>query len=232
LFSGRIRLSSEERARREAAFRDSYLDDLQASSYRDKFRRGPLRRLSDRRERNLVRRLLDRSVGYEATVLDVPSGAGRFSGEILRRSRRTVAGDSSGAMLRLARRAARHEDGWLGGVQLSAKVLPFRDGSFDCVVCIRFLHHFPTPEERREILASLRRVTRDAVLVSFFASGSVQALRRRMRRRSSGRHAVSRRSFRREARDVGLRVEAIRHSFFGWSEWAVALLRRVPEPSR
>ena len=216
---------------RETPFRDAYVDEAQAIRYRDKFAASRFRRFADRRERRQVRRLLDRAAVGGGLVLDVPSGAGRFLGEATGRGRRVVAGDSSATMLRLGCVAGARLAGWVGAVALSAMRLPFRDGAFDGVVCIRFLHHFETPEERAEVLASLRRVSRDWVVVSFFASGSIQAFRRDIRRRWFGRpsrrYAIPRRVFVREAERAGLRVESLRSSFRGCSEWSVALLRRV-----
>lgn len=90
----------------------------------------------------------------------------------------------------------------------SLHALPFGDGAFAGVACMRLLQHIATPVERIDILGELGRVSRGPVLVSFFDAGSLQHLRRRMRglrgKRRSGRSAVTRRAFFEELRAAGL----------------------------
>lgn len=215
-----------------SGFRRAYLRGPEAEAYRDKFDAGPLRRIADHRERALVSRLLERvaPASGRGLLLDVPCGAGRFLGVAAARRWRVVTGDSSTAMLHLCGAVGSGVDGWVGNAALSAFALPFRDRQFDAVLCIRFLHHFATTEERVAVLRALGRVARGAVVVSFFSSRSLQSLRREIRRRwrgrSSRRYSLSPRAFRREAERAGFRVERILSSFPGGSEWSVALLRR------
>jgi ubiquinone/menaquinone biosynthesis C-methylase UbiE len=73
----------------------------------------------------------------------------------------TVGADVALEMLR-AGRAARGAGAPL--VQADATCLPFGRATFDAVVSVRFLFHL-TPDERRAVLAEMRRVTKSGIVV-------------------------------------------------------------------
>ena len=141
-----------------------------AKGYADRFER-PTHRHINQREQRTVAKILG-SLSDVASVLDMPSGAGRFLPTLLRPGRRLIEIDVAHEMLQLSRQ--RVEEGPTGNgsrvswVQGSAFGLPLGDGAVDCIFCNRLLHHFHTPEERIGILRELRRVTRRYVIVSFF----------------------------------------------------------------
>ncbi len=87
------------------------------------------------------------------SVLDVACGPGTVTSACREVGARVVAIDLSGAMLRLL--VARFPDVPVG--RASAEHLPFRDASFDRVLCNLGLLHFPSPEAA---LAEGRRVLR------------------------------------------------------------------------
>jgi len=126
---------------------------------------------------------------------------------------------------------AEAEAGRVAFVVASAEALPFEDEVFDAVVCHRLIHHVADPEDRRRILSELRRVTTDAVLLSFNDASTlkmrIQSLRGRKRRRTSWQPEA----LREEAAAVGLRLEApIRRLAGAFSLVATGVFRRVPRP--
>jgi SAM-dependent methyltransferase len=129
-----------------------------------------LRRARDPR---LAAALLERHLAAgPASILDVPCGSGRLA-PALRSRGRYVGLDVSPSMLEEARRALPHER-WLAGDALR---LPFRDGTFDAVVCCRLLHHLESAEVAR-LVRELVRVSRGLVVASFWDANSLPAWRR------------------------------------------------------
>lgn len=151
------------------------------------------------RDPRLVQRLLTRYLSGNDTrlssVLDAPCGAGRLRGSLEARGLEWTGLDVSPRMLTAA--AAQHGSGKAGLACGSAFALPFRDRSFDLVVCCRLLHHLPESSDRIAVLSELVRVSRGPVIASYWDAGTYQAWRRRTQgplRRKKGpetRHSVS-----------------------------------------
>jgi hypothetical protein len=118
----------------------------------------------------------------------------------------------------------------------SVHALPFGDGVFAGVLCLRLLQHIPTAVERIDILRELARVTKGPIVVSFFDARSLQHLRRRLRRclgkPRSGRSAVARAAFAGELRAAGLRVVAMRALRRFVAEQTLVLCVRAEAPPR
>jgi SAM-dependent methyltransferase len=96
------------------------------------------RRLNHRfLERALARAL--RPVAPGGLVLDAPSGTGILHTFLAARGYRVVAADLSKPMI--AQSIGRGET--IGGVLADIRRLPFPPGTFDAVVCSRFLMHLP-----------------------------------------------------------------------------------------
>ncbi|MCI4330345.1 MAG: class I SAM-dependent methyltransferase [Thermoplasmata archaeon] len=93
------------------------------------------------------------AVGPDQSVLDVACGPGTVTGACRELGARVVSVDLSAPMLALLR--SRFSDAPVG--RGSAERLPFRDSSFDRVLCNLGLLHFPSPEAA---LAEGRRVLR------------------------------------------------------------------------
>jgi hypothetical protein len=154
------------------------------------------------RELEALRDLL-REAAAAGPWLDMPSGTGRLSGLLpppvvrVDRDREMLTADGCG------QRAC-----------ASGVALPFADGAFRGALCLRLLQHIPTATERIALLAELRRVTTDSVIVSFFDAWSLQHARRIVRRwaarRRSARIALSPRQLREELFAAGLRVRRAR----------------------
>ncbi|HEX6882882.1 MAG TPA: class I SAM-dependent methyltransferase [Planctomycetota bacterium] len=182
-----------------------------------------------RRERDprLVAALLARHLAPgPALLLDAPCGTGRLA-PVLAAHGRTVGLDVSPAMLAEARRAERSGTAWLAGDVLH---LPFRDGSFDAVVCCRLLHHLE-PSALEQALRELVRVSRGLVIASFWDAGSLPALRRAWlgARPRETRRAVSRAVLSELLERCGAEVVGWKHSLRFLSRQAfVAARRRRP----
>jgi SAM-dependent methyltransferase len=167
----------------------------------------------------LVDRILER---YSARpglkpVLDVPCGTGRLRPVFERRGLRYVGVDLSSSMLGQAGKGAGTGDGATSLLAADVARLPFRDDSFDLVVCCRLLHHLHDPDEIRSVVGELTRVAHRLVIASFWDSASLHALRRRVGLRrsegASGRRAVSKRLLRALFRESGAEVIGFYHSF-------------------
>lgn len=182
----------------------------------------------------LVERILERHSVRPALrpILDAPCGTGRLRGVLERRGMRYVGIDVSPSMLD----EARH--GSPSGLCLAAvERLPFRDDSFDVVICCRLLHHIHEPDALQSIVHELVRVSYRMVIASFWDSASLHAWRRRvgLRRREgpSGRHAMSKRNLRRIFRAAGADVIGYHHSLRFVSQQAfVVALKRAPVDER
>lgn len=87
--------------------------------------------------------------GGAARGLDLPCGTGRLTLHLAKRCGEVVAGDISEEMLAQARRKAEAE-----GVKnvtyrvLNGRSLPYEDGTFDVVICFKFLHLIPNAEKQ------------------------------------------------------------------------------------
>jgi ubiquinone/menaquinone biosynthesis C-methylase UbiE len=99
--------------------------------------------------------------------LDVCTGTGGAALALARAGATVVAVDAADGMLRRARRKA--QDAELNGrvrlVRMNARSLAFADGTFPLVTCSMAVHEMSEPE-RDAVLAELRRVASDRVLVA------------------------------------------------------------------
>jgi len=149
-----------------------------------------------RAEFRALRRLLP-PLREGAVVLDVPCGNGRlapFAAEL--GPARLLGIDGAAAM---ARAGADRYDGVAAG---DASRLPLPSGSVDLVLSVRLLHHFPERGDRLRILREFARVGRDLVVVSFYRLGTVEGLRRRLKR--SARIGLGLGAVREELRAAGI----------------------------
>ncbi|MCA9018129.1 MAG: class I SAM-dependent methyltransferase [Gammaproteobacteria bacterium] len=121
------------------------------------------------------------------TVLDAPCGVGRLCVWLAQHGYRVTGVDLGESAVKLSQDALRQR-GLPGQVEIhNIMAMDYADRQFDCTVCFRLLHHFEKPEEKNRLIGELCRVSARFVVISYFSPMSVTALRRRLRRRVSGR---------------------------------------------
>lgn len=192
---------------------DHYTPD-RARHYEEHHAKSLRNRLTTWRERACLYRAL-RDAGRPESALDLPCGTGRFWPVFARAGVRTlIAGDGSKGMLEVA------ETNRLGPalpqdlIETSAFDMALPDGCVDFAACLRFYHHLALPEDRRVLLAELKRVSRRYAAVSLWVDGNL-AGNRRMRKppppddAGYGRRRCRRRSeVEAEFAEAGLRIVA------------------------
>lgn len=132
------------------------------------------------REQRLVAALLTSCQLQHGSLLDVPCGFGRFTPLFARLGIQATGADVSGDMVRLAR-SQQVPEGRGRWLHTNILALPFADNSFDCVFCVRLLHHRFSAEERLRLVGELARVSRRFVLVSFYRTAVLHTLARSWR---------------------------------------------------
>jgi SAM-dependent methyltransferase len=177
------------------------------------------RRYERRRYGGLVRRLnlrlLERAVGRALggagggrLVLDVPCGTGILGAFLAARGFRVIGADISPAMLAVAR-TRNHA---LGHVRADLEAPPCRPGSFEAVVCARFLMHVPAASRPR-MLRTLAELSRGPLVATVCHPYTVKSAGRALRRALGGRAKRSPRLTRRqlaaEVEAAGLRLERV-----------------------
>lgn len=146
--------------------------------------KGFLSRTIRRAEQKAVARALDRSLrGRSAeSLLDIPCGTGKLAPVLGGRAKRIVAADVSEAMMELARASYTGVAGFEGFRVADAEELPFKDGEFEVVVCLRLLHRVPQGL-RRKMVRELARVSSRFVILSLGIVDPAQQLRLDLRKR-------------------------------------------------
>jgi len=199
------------------------------------------RRYERRRYGSLVRRLnlrlLERvllralaGVNGRRLVLDVPCGTGIIGDYLASRGFRIVGADISPAMLEVARE--RHHA--LGLLRADLEAPPWRPGTFDAVVCARFLMHLPA-ESRPRVLATLAGLTHGPLVATVCHPYTVKSFGRSLRRllgRSGKRSPrLTRQALAAEVEAAGLQLERVIPVLPLLSEvWVVVLRNRARTP--
>lgn len=120
-------------------------------------------------------------------VIDVPCGTGRLFEFMGQDGLRFVGADVSEGMLGEASRKPEARPA-LGLVAADAEHLPFKDGAFDAVLCIRFLFHVPG-ELRVRMLREMARISKEHLVIDYrmgfswrnFARNALSPLTRKRR---------------------------------------------------
>ena len=156
-----------------------YKDFEKARNYNLKYDRKLLKRLSTRREYQLLQRLLGQQK-HCATMLEIPCGGGRISPQLVNATDSLIQADVGlGQILYgMAREKLKIPQIWMTA---SAFRIPLQDNSMDAAVCIRLSHHLPTSQQREDLLAELLRVARRYVVMTFFDYHSIKNSLRRLR---------------------------------------------------
>jgi len=200
-----------------------YQSPEHAQYYAGKHEASALRRVSNFFEHAMIARALRRiqhkvaSIGRLAdgtkrtcfeTVLDCPSGTGRFLPTLAKIATSVIAMDTADTMLAQGRRYYPLFRKSPQAVVGSALDIPLPDNTVDVVLCSRLIHHVGDPKSRVHILKEFARVARYGVVISFFDAASLRAWKRRRKinrtGRKGGRHAISRATCNNEAQLASL----------------------------
>jgi ubiquinone/menaquinone biosynthesis C-methylase UbiE len=166
------------------SYRGRFQDSDKAFKYANRFAHGARRKI-DQREQRAVRNIFSQLADC-LTVLDIPSGAGRFLDNLGMENRRVIEMDVALEILQSGRNCVKRPEQALAFIQADASRLPLRDDAVDGVFCNRLLHHLPSTGGRRAILRELQRVTRRYAVVSFFdylAFGGLRMFLKRLKGR-------------------------------------------------
>lgn len=147
-----------------------------ARLYAERFETGSRRGINEREQR-AVAKIFDALTDCRS-VIDVPSGAGRFA-KVLSRRRELIEADVAFEILEFARECAEKAKLRVTFLQSDASKLPLADAAVDCVFCNRLLHHIHSAKERQVFLREFHRVARKYLVISFFdyhAFGRVRKL--------------------------------------------------------
>ncbi len=193
------------------AYKKQFYQSTEVAADYDEHRfRTPKRMRRNLRKWNAIQKALALTNGVK-TIVDLPCGTGRFTGDLARSGYQVVGSDISVEMMRQAANLLTHEN-IRGYVRADAEAMPFPAKSVDCVMSIRFLFHVD-PETRRRMLREFGRVSRRWIIADYrhkysFRYGvwkltSVLGLTKRPFER------VSVKSMKSEFEDAGLRVVKI-----------------------
>ncbi len=204
-------------------------DPARAEQYAKRFSGGAHKRI-DEREQRAVRNIF---AGLKEcrSVLDVPSGAGRFAASLGGDRRLVFEMDVALEILLHARVRAGQDGVHARFAQGDASRLPLADGAVDGVFCNRLLHHILSADERAIFLRELHRVTRRYAVVSFFdylSFGGVRKFFKKLKGRQppyQGQPTLS--QFTAEVERCGFRVRSVVPTGAVWVTQKYFVLEKV-----
>jgi ubiquinone/menaquinone biosynthesis C-methylase UbiE len=161
-------------------YRQRYRNPGKAERYAKRFERGEHKR-QDQREQKAVREIFA-ALPDCRSVLDVPSGAGRFLKTLAEEGRQVIEADVAFEMLEYARGQSMRKGITAQFLQVDASRLPLTDGAVDAVFCNRLLHHILEVSQRAQFLREFHRVSRRYLVISFFDYRALGAVRRALKR--------------------------------------------------
>ncbi len=193
-------------------------NETKAKKYADRFESGSRKRIDGREQRAV--RMIFSDLPDCRSVLDVPSGAGRFIETLSLGGRRVIEADVAFEILEYARDRAIKARADAMAMQGDASRLPLPDGAVDCVFSNRLLHHILKPEERKLLLREFHRVCSRWTVVSFFNYKGFSRVRG-MLKRLKGRfppyaNQPTQAEFSAEVVESGFRVKAIVPTGMPW----------------
>jgi ubiquinone/menaquinone biosynthesis C-methylase UbiE len=216
----------------ELEFSEKYTDE-HARAYFHKHTAGFWRNLSNWREISIARKAL-KLAGHPRTVLDLPSGTGRFWEMLAEdKGRKIYAADYNQSMLNVAMEERPPAiTGRIETFQASAFDIPKPDNFVECIFSMRLLHHIGEREDRMKMLREFHRVTADTVVVSLWVDGNYKARKRarleqhRKHKAYQNRFVQPRESIESEMREAGF--EIVDHVDFlkYYAMWRIYVLRK------
>jgi ubiquinone/menaquinone biosynthesis C-methylase UbiE len=189
-----------------------------AQLYADRFETGSRKAINEREQRAVAK--IFAGLPDCRSVLDVPSGAGRFARTLGVGGRKIFGSDSAFEILEHGRERAAKNGVAVSFVQGDASKLPFADGSVECIFCNRLLHHIISPKERAMFLHEFHRVSRRYLVISFFDYHSFGFMRRFLKalkgRKPKYDQQPTFEEFTEEVLAAGFRVRAIVRTGAAW----------------
>lgn len=152
-----------------------------ARHYQEHHAKNARTRLTTWRERQVLYRAL-RDAGSPRTALDLPCGTGRFWPAFAAAGvEHLIAADGSAGMLDVAASNRLRPDFPEQLFVSSAFDVALPDRCVEFAACLRFYHHLSMPDDRRRLLAEIRRLSSRYAAVSLWVDGNL-ASRRRLRK--------------------------------------------------
>ena len=165
-----------------AYYEQRYKDFVRAQHYNQKYAEQLLKRMSTKREYQLINKLLGAQPHCQ-TLLEIPCGGGRLSSQLVKATDMLIQADIAVGQIqyllqknRLVLQNIRH-----AYMTASAFKMPFQDSSIDGLVCVRLSHHISTLGQRQDLLEELLRVSKKFVLMTFFDSRSFKNIFRQIK---------------------------------------------------
>ncbi len=189
-----------------------------AQLYADRFETGSRKAINEREQRAVAK------VFSELTdcrsVLDVPSGAGRFAKTLSAGGRKVIGSDTAFEILEHGRERAAKGSMQVSFFQGDAAKLPLADGAVDCIFCNRLLHHILSAKERAAFLNEFHRVSRRYLVISFFDYHSFGFMRRFLKalkgRKPKYDQQPTFEEFTEEVLNAGFKVRAVVRTGAAW----------------
>lgn len=178
--------------------RSAWQDQKEAVKYSEnRFSSSRRWRWTDKKEREILDTILG-AFESKGLGLDAPCGAGRLAACFQRAGHAWIGADVSQEMVCLARQRVK-------GLVVVADItaLPFRERTFDFVVCVRLLHRIQDRGIRLRILGELSRVTSGPVVVTYYTRWNLRGIQRQLRGKFPG---LSLDTIQTELRQAGLRL--------------------------
>jgi SAM-dependent methyltransferase len=192
--------------------KDFYRDPAVAADYDQHRFTTPRRRRRNVRKWRAIQQAIEEAADI-GSVLDLPCGTGRFTGDLARSGLQVIGGDISLQMMREAARSPQVEHPDIAGyVQADAEQLPFRDRSLDSVVSIRFMFHVD-PTTRRRMLREMGRISTRWLIIDYRHKYSARWVSWKVRHAlgllDQVPERVSRSDLRSEFRDAGITIRRV-----------------------
>jgi SAM-dependent methyltransferase len=192
--------------------KDFYRDPAVAADYDQHRFTTPRRKRRNVRKWRAIQQAIEEAADI-GSVLDLPCGTGRFTGDLARSGLQVIGGDISLQMMREAARSPQVEHPDIAGyVQADAEQLPFRDRSLDSVVSIRFMFHVD-PTTRRRMLREMGRISTRWLIIDYRHKYSARWVSWKVRHAlgllDQVPERVSRSDLRSEFRDAGITIRRV-----------------------
>jgi len=192
--------------------------------------RGLDQRLVDRREKQILQKILGMIEKKKGFILDAPCGYGRFSLLLLQRGLKLTSSDYSFYMVKRTKEKSGYTGMPWGVVADLKRGLPFKKDAFDFILSMRFFHHVHQGAERTSILKEYARISRGWLILSYYQMNWLHLLQRKLRRKIKKTKTrikmISRSEFKDEIRESGFQAVRVFPLFRGIHAHHLALLRK------